>query len=68
MAHIATSFRLIKKNVELTASGEVIDSVFEQGSVASSATAAGAINFEFSALSQDMFLEGVSQMCLLWML
>lgn len=51
----------LKKTVELTASGEVIDSVFEQGSVASSATASGAINFEFSALSQDMFLEGVSR-------
>lgn len=51
----------LKKTVELTKSGEIIDSVFEQGSVAASATAAGAINFVFSALSQDIFLEGVSR-------
>lgn len=51
----------LKKATSLTASGEIVDSVFKQGSQATSATASGTINFEFSALSQDIFLEGVSR-------
>ena len=51
----------LKKTVELGESEEVIDSPFEQGSAAVSATASGDIGFEFTALSQDMFLEGVAR-------
>lgn len=50
----------LKKTVSLTQSDEIIDSRFEQGSVASSAEAVGSIDFELSALSQDMFFEGVA--------
>lgn len=43
-----------------TASDEVINSRFEQGSSATSGEAGGSINFEFSAGSQDIFFEGVA--------
>ena len=51
----------LKKTTELDQSGEVLDSPFEQGSAAVSAQASGDIGFEFTALSQDPFLEGVSR-------
>ena len=50
----------LKKTVSMTQSDEIVDSRFEQGSVASSAEATGSIEFELSALSQDMFFEGVA--------
>ena len=50
----------LKKTVSMTQSDEIVDSRFEQGSVASSAEATGSIDFELSALSQDMFFEGVA--------
>lgn len=50
----------LKKTVSLTQSDEIVDSRFEQGSVATSAEAVGNIEYELSALSQDMFFEGVA--------
>lgn len=50
----------LKKTVSMTQSDEIVDSRFEQGSVASSAEATGSIEFELSALSQDIFFEGVA--------
>lgn len=50
----------LKKTVSMTQSDEIVDSRFEQGSMASSAEATGSIEFELSALSQDMFFEGVA--------
>lgn len=50
----------LKKTVTLTQSDEIVDSRFEQGSVAGSAEAVGNIEYELSALSQDMFFEGVA--------
>ncbi|OOV83824.1 phage tail tube protein [Acinetobacter sp. ANC 5600] len=50
----------LKKTVSMTQSDEIVGSRFEQGSVASSAKATGSIEFELSALSQDMFFEGVA--------
>ena len=50
----------LKKTVSMTQSDEIVDSRFEQGSVASSAEATGSVEFELSDLSQDMFFEGVA--------
>lgn len=50
----------LKKTVSLTQSDEIVDSRFEQGSVATSGEAVGNIEYELSALSQDMFFEGVA--------
>jgi len=50
----------LKKTVTLSQSDEIVDSRFEQGSVAQSAEAVGNIEYELSALSQDMFFEGVA--------
>lgn len=50
----------LKKTVTLTQSDEIIDSRFEQGSIATSGEAVGNIEYELSALSQDMFFEGVA--------
>lgn len=50
----------LKKTVSLTQSDEIVDSRFEQGSVATSAEAVGNVEYELSALSQDMFFEGVA--------
>jgi len=44
----------------LTQSDEIVDSRFEQGSAATSGEAVGNIEYELSALSQDMFFEGVA--------
>lgn len=50
----------LKKTVSLTESDEIIDTRYDQGSVATSAEAAGKIDFEFSAKSQDLFIEGAA--------
>ncbi len=50
----------LKKKVSVTQSDEIIDSRFEQGSIATSGEAVGNIEYELSALSQDMFFEGVA--------
>ena len=50
----------LKKTVSLTQSDEIVDSRFEQGSVATSGEAVGNLEYELSALSQDMFFEGVA--------
>jgi len=50
----------LKKTVSLTQSDEIVDSRYEQGSVATSGEAVGNIEYELSALSQDMFFEGVA--------
>lgn len=50
----------LKKAVSVTQSDECIDTRFEQGSLATSAEAVGNIEYELSALSQDMFFEGVA--------
>jgi len=50
----------LKKTVSLTQSDEIIDSRFEQGSIATAGEATGSIEYELSALSQDMFFEGVA--------
>lgn len=50
----------LKKTVSLTESDEIVDSRFDQGSVATSGEATGAIEYELSALSQDILLEGAA--------
>lgn len=50
----------LKKTVSLTQSDEIVNSRFEQGSIATSGEATGNIEYELSALSQDMFLEGMA--------
>lgn len=50
----------LKKTVSLTESDEIVNSRFDQGSVATSGEATGAIEYELSALSQDILLEGAA--------
>jgi hypothetical protein len=50
----------LKKTVSLTQSDEIVDTRFEQGSIATSGEAVGNIEYDLSALSQDMFFEGVA--------
>lgn len=50
----------LKKTISLTQSDEIVDSRFEQGSIATAGEAVGTIEYELSALSQDMFFEGVA--------
>lgn len=50
----------LKKTVSLTESDEIVDSRFDQGSVATSGEATGTIEYELSALSQDILLEGAA--------
>lgn len=50
----------LKKKVSLTQSDEIVDTRFEQGSIATSGEAVGNIEYDLSALSQDMFFEGVA--------
>lgn len=50
----------LKRTVAVSESDEILDTRFEQGSTADSAEAGGSIEFEFSAKSQDVFLEGVA--------
>lgn len=47
----------LKKTVSLTQSDEIVDTRFEQGSIATSGEAVGNIEYDLSALSQDMFLK-----------
>lgn len=50
----------LKKTVSLTESDEIVDSRFDQGSVAISGEATGTIEYELSALSQDILFEGAA--------
>ena len=50
----------LKKTVSLTETDEIVDSRFDQGSVATSGEATGTIEYELSALSQDILLEGAA--------
>ena len=50
----------LDEKIKTTESNEIVDSRFEQGSSATSGEAGGTINFELSALSQDILFEGVS--------
>lgn len=50
----------LKRTVSVSESDEIVDTRHEQGSTADSAEAGGSIEFEFSAQSQDLFMEGVA--------